>query len=73
MGYDLKVWYQQHFGSFTSLQLFEINEISEYELELIQLPDVVYKSKKPAATLLLAESHKELKMILQTVISRITN
>ena len=70
---DLKVWYQQHFGSFTSLQLFEINEISEYELELIQLPDVVYKSKKAAATLLLAESHKELKMILQTVISRITN
>lgn len=70
---DLKVWYQQHFGSFTSLRLFEINEISEYELELIQLPDVVYKNNKPAAKLLLAESHKELKMILQAVISRITN
>jgi hypothetical protein len=70
---DLKVWYQQHFGSFTSLQLFEIEEMSEYELGLIQLPSVVYKNNNPTATLLLAESHKELKMILQTVISRITN
>ncbi len=70
---DLKVWYQQHFGSFTSLQLFEIEEMSEYELGLLQLPDVDYKNNKPVETLLFAESHRELKTILQTVISRITN
>jgi hypothetical protein len=70
---DLKAWYQQHFGSFTSLQLFEIEEISEYELGLIQLPDVNYENNKPAASLLFAENHRELKTILQTVISRIAN
>ena len=70
---DLKAWYQQHFGSFTSLQLFEIEEMSEYELGLMQLPNVDYKNNKPVATLLFAESHRELKTILQTVISRIAN
>lgn len=70
---DLKAWYQQHFGRFTSLQLFEIEEMSEYELGLIQLPDVDYKNNQPSATLVFAESHRELKTILQTVISRIAN
>jgi hypothetical protein len=70
---DLKAWYQQHFGSFTSLHLFEIEEITDYELGLIQLPDVNYKTTKPAASLLFAENHRELKTILQTVISRIAN
>ena len=70
---DLKAWYQQHFGSFTSLQLFEIEELSEYYLGLMQLPNVDYKNNKPVATLLFAESHRELKTILQTVISRIAN
>lgn len=70
---DLKAWYQHHFGSFTSLQLFEIEEMSEYELGLIQLPDVDYKKNQAAVTLLFAESHRELKTILQTVISRNAN
>lgn len=70
---DLKAWYQQHFGSFTSLQLFEIEEMSEYELGLIQLPNVDYKNNKSRVTLLFAESHRELKTILQTVMSRIAN
>lgn len=70
---DLKAWYQQHFGSFTSLQLFEIEEMSEYELGLIQLPNVDYKNNHSTGTILFAESHREFKTILQTVISRITN
>jgi hypothetical protein len=71
---DVKMHYQCHFGVFDPLTTDDIDEINQYELNLMVLPDVFYKVPAHLITALLpVNKHKELQTILQTVINLTNN
>jgi hypothetical protein len=70
---EIKSYYAHHFGVFDPLTLNDIYEIGEYELKIINLPEVSYKNVKSDSGNTDAAKHDEMKEILQTVLSLTTN
>jgi hypothetical protein len=71
---EVKTHYSRHFGVFDPLTVKDIDEINQYELNLLTLPDVYYKAPAHLITAFIpVNKHKELQLILQTVINITTN
>jgi hypothetical protein len=71
---DVKRHYERHFGVFDPLSLSDIDEINQYELNLVMLPDVFFKLPARSITAYLpVNRHKELQTILQTVLNLTNN
>jgi hypothetical protein len=70
---EIKNYYRHHFGVFDPLTLNDIVEIGEYELSQIYLPETSYKRIENNSPARQVSRHKEMQVVLQTILDLITN
>lgn len=57
---EIKKYYESQFGSFTNISAKEISELNNYELQLLELPQIFYNKSKLSETELAKNLHKVL-------------
>jgi hypothetical protein len=47
---EIKKYYESQFGSFINIRAKEISELNNYELQLLELPQIFYNKSKQSKT-----------------------